>query len=423
MPQLSGEDLQDLHSALLEAFPTVDNLAQLLTFHLGANLQTVAGSSNLSDAAFKVITWAEATGRTRALITGAREANPGNERLSTVATRLLATLDAPHITDVIPWWRRLAARRANLMFGAGWIIVLTLGVVSSIVRLPADLTLDVDSRVVTMRLDGRDDRDSTLIAGVRLGSVAAQRVSSLSLNGGAAELTSPEGTAAVTGDTVTGFTLTAPGGAVLQIGTSADEQGSLKLLMRQGSASALFKASRVRGIRCTDCDDRVVGHVTGEARGGGLVRVRGGRERMALLLESDRSSVALPDISVDVVDALSFDDRQDERTVSTIQRGTLTYRDAATAPVQIDPGTRLRLSGLEAGSVTLTAGASLRIHLVGRARRVAIIEGGATRDLRPTIFAVLLRRPAVLAGVAVLLLLVSWPRFAGWNRAQWERAS
>jgi 4-amino-4-deoxy-L-arabinose transferase-like glycosyltransferase len=49
--------------ALLEAFPTLDGLAQLLTFHLGANLQAIAGAGNLSDATFKVITWAEATGR------------------------------------------------------------------------------------------------------------------------------------------------------------------------------------------------------------------------------------------------------------------------------------------------------------------------------------------------------------------------
>ena len=123
MPQLSGEDLQDLHGALLEAFPTLDGLAQLLTFRLGANLQAIAGASNLSDATFKVITWAEATGRTRALITGARDENPGNERLSATAARLLTVLDTPHVTDVIPWWRRLSARRANLLFGAGWCAV------------------------------------------------------------------------------------------------------------------------------------------------------------------------------------------------------------------------------------------------------------------------------------------------------------
>jgi hypothetical protein len=423
MTQLSGEDLQDLHGALLEAFPTLDSLAQLLTFHLGANLQTIAGGSNLSDATFKVLTWSEATGRTRALIAGAREENPGNERLATVAARLLPILDAPHLMDTIPWWRRLAARRANLLFGTGWILVLTLGVASTVVRLPASLTLDVEARVVTMKLDGRDDRDATLISGVRLASIAAQRVSGLSLNGGAAELISTEATAAVTGDTVSGFTLTAPGGAVLQIATSADEQGSLKVLLRQGSASALFKTARVRGLRCPECDDRALDHFTQAARGGGLLRVRGGRERMALLLESDRNSMALPDISVDVVDALSFDDRLDERTVSTIQRGTLTYRDAATKPVQIDPGARLRLSGLEAGSVTLTAGPLLKVHLVGRARRIAIVEGGEARDLRPTAFAVLARRPAVLAAVGVLLVFVSWPRFAGWNRPPWERAS
>jgi hypothetical protein len=422
MPQLSGEDLQDLHGALLEAFPTLDSLAQLLTFRLGANLQAIAGASNLSDATFKVITWAEATGRTRALITGARDENPGNERLSATAARLLTVLDTPHVMDVIPWWRRLSARRANLLFGVGWCAVLALGLVSSIVRVAADLTLDVDARVVTMRLDGRDDRDATLIAGVRLASIAAQRLSGMSLNGGAAELSSTDGTAAVTADAVSGFTLTAPGGALLQIGTTADEQGTLKVLLRQGSASALFKSTRVRGIRCPGCDDHAVGRFTDEAHGGGLLRVQGGRDRMALLLQSDKDSVTLPDISVDVVDTLSFDDRLDDRTVSTIRRGTLTYRDASAGPVQIDAGARLRLSGLDAGSLTLTAGSSLSVHLVGRARRIVIVEGGATRDLRPTLFAVILRRPALLAGVGVLLLIVSWPRFAGWSRPRWERA-
>ena len=143
---------------------------------------------------------------------------------------------------------------------------------------------------------------------------------------------------------------------------------------------------------------------------------------MALLLESDKDSVTLPDISVDVVDTLSFDDRLDDRTVSTIRRGTLTYRDASAGPVQIDPGAGFgsRVSTPAASHSRpdrRSAFTSWAVH-----GESSIVEGGATRDLRPTVFAVMLRRPALLAGVGVLLLLVSWPRFAGWSRPQWERA-
>jgi hypothetical protein len=424
MPQLSGEDLQDLHRALLDAFPTRDDLAQLLTFRLDMNLEEIAGDSNLKDAAFATVNWAEATGRTRALIAAATAQNPGNPRLAATAVRLLKIIDnPPHgVARSGRWWRTLTTRRANLVFGAAWISVLALGVASSVVRLPADVTLDVEARTVTMRLGGRDDRDVTLIAGARLASVAAQRLAAMVLNGGAVEVASPTATGALSAEGISNFTLAAPGGTILQIEASPDEQGSFKLLLQQRAASALFRASRVRAIRCGGCDQPAVQGFMDASRAGGLVRVQGARDRMALLLASD-GPAALRDMPIDRVETLGFNDRLEERTVSTIVRGTVSYREASAGPVPIDRGARLRLSTLENGSLTLTAGSVLHVHFVGRAQRIGLVEGGVTRDIRPTAFAVLLHRPAVLAGIAVLLLLVSWPRFVASRRPHWERAS
>jgi hypothetical protein len=424
MPLLSGEDQHDLQRALLDAFPTRDDLAQLLRFQLDTNLEEIAGDSNLRDTAFTIVTWAEATGRTRALVTAATAQNPGNPYLASTAPRLLKTIDGLEPGASAPGraWRTLVTRRPNLVFGVVWVATLVLGVASSVVRLPADVVLDVEARTVTMRLAHGDDRDATLIAGARLASVTAQHVATMTVNGGAAEVASAGAAAALTAEGISNFTLAVPAGTIVQVDTSPEEQG-LKLVLQEQSPSALFKTTRVRAVRCGDCDQPAVEGFLAASGAGGLVRLQGARDRMALLLESEPGSAALPDLPIDRVETLGFDSRLEERTVSTIVRGTISYRAASTRPVSIDRGARLRLSTLENGSLTLTSGPVLRVHFVGRAQRIGLVEGGERRDLRPTVLAALLHRPAVLAGVAVVLLLVSWPRFAPSRRRDWERAS
>jgi hypothetical protein len=67
---------------------------------------------------------------------------------------------------------------------------------------------------------------------------------------------------------------------------------------------------------------------------------------------------------------------------------------------------------LIAGGLTGTLGVKtakgLQVRFAGRARSLTIVEGGAARDLRPTMFAVLLQNPAAMVIPLALLLVGSW---------------
>ncbi len=81
MIKLSGPQQAELEKALVEAFPSKDELARMLRYRLSKNLEAIAMGDNLSIIVFKVIQDAQARGWTDALIARAREANPGNPEL------------------------------------------------------------------------------------------------------------------------------------------------------------------------------------------------------------------------------------------------------------------------------------------------------------------------------------------------------
>jgi hypothetical protein len=93
---LSGSQKQQLHNALIEAFPTQVALERMLLFQLDKNLHRITTAKNLDDAAFELIKTAIAEGWVMKLLAAAREANPGNARLASFAEQLsLATHSAP----------------------------------------------------------------------------------------------------------------------------------------------------------------------------------------------------------------------------------------------------------------------------------------------------------------------------------------
>jgi len=79
--RLDGRQYQQLSDALLDAFPTLARLTQMVRFRLGRNLSAIALGDDLAEIAFKLIQTAEAEGWVAQLIAGARESNPGNPRL------------------------------------------------------------------------------------------------------------------------------------------------------------------------------------------------------------------------------------------------------------------------------------------------------------------------------------------------------
>lgn len=78
---LPGELAQQIHSALLQAFPSRGALRQLVRFRLDENLDSLTGEGTLTETVFELIAWAEAHGQLEALLAQASEEVPGNQAL------------------------------------------------------------------------------------------------------------------------------------------------------------------------------------------------------------------------------------------------------------------------------------------------------------------------------------------------------
>jgi Effector-associated domain 1 len=80
---LTGDRRKQLKEALLDAFPTKPKLSQFVTEKLENNLDAIAMGDDLGEIIFKLIQHAKSHGLEAKLIFAAREANPGNPKLST----------------------------------------------------------------------------------------------------------------------------------------------------------------------------------------------------------------------------------------------------------------------------------------------------------------------------------------------------
>lgn len=87
---LTGKQLQEICSALIDAYQSVDELRILVRFELDENLASIASGADLRIVVFNLVTWAERTGRINDLIGGAYRQIPGNAQLQA----LLRSVDA-----------------------------------------------------------------------------------------------------------------------------------------------------------------------------------------------------------------------------------------------------------------------------------------------------------------------------------------
>lgn len=98
MRQLSGRQIEEVQAALLDAFPSKDELRIMVRVHLDAHLETIADGPNQRVAIFNLVTWAERTGRMDDLVQGALRYSPGNPALQ----QLRATWPAAQLDDAKP---------------------------------------------------------------------------------------------------------------------------------------------------------------------------------------------------------------------------------------------------------------------------------------------------------------------------------
>lgn len=76
-----GRQVQAAMVAILSAYPSEADLAQMVKFYLDENLAAIAGGSNLKDKVFNLLEWARMRGRTTELLRAAVEGNPHNLEL------------------------------------------------------------------------------------------------------------------------------------------------------------------------------------------------------------------------------------------------------------------------------------------------------------------------------------------------------
>lgn len=77
--QLSGQQEKQLQDALIDAFPTESELAQMVRFGgVARNLAVIAGSGRLGEVVFNLLVWATAHNKVNDLLLAARNANPTN---------------------------------------------------------------------------------------------------------------------------------------------------------------------------------------------------------------------------------------------------------------------------------------------------------------------------------------------------------
>jgi hypothetical protein len=100
--EISGSQIQQLHEALLSAFPQESSLAQMVRFHLNVNLRSITDSSSMRETVFRLIEWAESRGLITELVNAALEANPNNSKLNAVSEMLQASVEpAVEVPDAI----------------------------------------------------------------------------------------------------------------------------------------------------------------------------------------------------------------------------------------------------------------------------------------------------------------------------------
>jgi Effector-associated domain 1/CHAT domain len=97
---LSGKQRKKLQDALINAFPNMSSLEQMLSYELDKNLRVIAGEGSLQEIVFKLIQAANAQGWLQDLIRAACNENPENQQLKDIAQELLPNpnLEAPPIS-------------------------------------------------------------------------------------------------------------------------------------------------------------------------------------------------------------------------------------------------------------------------------------------------------------------------------------
>jgi hypothetical protein len=189
--KLKGQQYKQLTEALLEAFPSLQRLTELVKFRFDKNLNAIAMGDDLKTIVFRLIQTAEAEGWVDDLVVGARESNPRNPALFVFAQEFnLATPMPPQLSgigvleriirktngflDVNTWREKLGQIEAQVCrieitkknntkeFGTGFLIATNVVITNYHVIEAVDLKEATPSNVI-LRFDYKQLADGKII--------------------------------------------------------------------------------------------------------------------------------------------------------------------------------------------------------------------------------------------------------------------
>ncbi len=176
---MNGEQQRRLHQGLLGAFPDAGSMRQMVKFGLNQNLDAIANTSRLDIAVFELMQWAESRDKTISLVAVARNSNPDNAALRTIAEELhLApvtselekiVISSVGITDVNAWHARMSRCELTVcsieispFFGTGFLIGPDIVVTNHHVIKEA-ITGAINPKEVVLRFDFKTDESGTTV--------------------------------------------------------------------------------------------------------------------------------------------------------------------------------------------------------------------------------------------------------------------
>lgn len=96
---LSGQQKKKLQEALIDAFPNIVSLEQMLSYELDRNLRAIAGEGSLQGIVFTLIQTANSNGWVEDLVSAAYRFNPGNLLLKSIQQEFLTNYsETPPVT-------------------------------------------------------------------------------------------------------------------------------------------------------------------------------------------------------------------------------------------------------------------------------------------------------------------------------------
>ncbi len=100
---LNGPQREQLHDALLGAFPRLTVLQRMVDYGLEENLEKIAGKACLNDVVYELIVWARAQNRIEELIRAALKYSPRNEKLRALAAEISIQLTDSELRQSKPY--------------------------------------------------------------------------------------------------------------------------------------------------------------------------------------------------------------------------------------------------------------------------------------------------------------------------------